>query len=418
MIKLFHPSGNLQGKIQISGSKSESNRWLILQALYPEIKKINNLSNSEDTNTLRQALLEFSHQPSNQHQPLNINIGHAGTAMRFLTAFFAIQTDAHIQLSGSERMHQRPINPLVEALNDLGAQIEYAQHKDFPPLFIQGRNITKNQVEVQANISSQFISSLLLVASKLPMGLEINLLGKITSKSYVEMTIHQLKSIGIQVDWIEDKIKVYPKQNIAEQEVLVESDWSSVAYWYAMVALSNKSHIRISQFNSQSHQGDALVKELYEKYFGVRTSFEDSNLVLSKIDGFEYPDFIELNLNSNPDLAQSIVVTCAALKIKLKLSGLKTLKIKETDRLQALYNELNKLNVHCEITDESISILNSGEWKENTIIQTYEDHRMAMSFAALALKIPLLIENENVVKKSYLNFWEDLETCGFQIEAG
>lgn len=416
MIKLFHPSCNLQAKIQISGSKSESNRWLILQALYPEIQKIHNLSNSEDTQTLQKALKLFQNNPRNQHEPLDINIGHAGTAMRFLTAYFAIQPQSHVQLSGSQRMHQRPINPLVEALNQLGCQIEYAHHQDYPPLFIQGRDIEKNQTEIQADMSSQFISALMLIAPKLPNGLEITLKEKLTSQTYVEMTIKQLQHIGIPVDWNNNIIKVHHVQKVDKQEVRVESDWSSASYWYAMMALSNQAQLELNHFQQNSLQGDYILKDIYEKYFGVKTIFQDGILILSKIEDFILPVFIELNLNAFPDLAQTIAVTCAGLNIQLNLKGLETLKIKETNRLQAMQNELNKLNIKSTITDDSLQLLEFSQYEENTMIETYQDHRMAMSFAVLALKKPLIIKDENVVDKSYPKFWQDLKSAGFEIE--
>lgn len=416
MIKLFHPSCNLQAKIQISGSKSESNRWLILQALYPEIQKIHNLSNSEDTQTLQKALKLFQNNPRNQHEPLDINIGHAGTAMRFLTAYFAIQPQSHVQLSGSQRMHQRPINPLVEALDQLGCQIEYAHHKDYPPIFIQGRDIEKNQTEIQADMSSQFISALMLIAPKLPNGLEITLKEKLTSQTYVEMTIKQLQHIGIPVDWNNNIIKVHHVQKVDKQDVRVESDWSSASYWYAMMALSNQAQLELNHFQQNSLQGDYILKDIYEKYFGVKTIFQDGILILSKIEDFILPVFIELNLNAFPDLAQTIAVTCAGLNIQLNLKGLETLKIKETNRLQAMQNELNKLNIKSTITDDSLQLLEFSQYEENTMIETYQDHRMAMSFAVLALKKPLIIKDENVVDKSYPKFWQDLKSAGFEIE--
>ena len=416
MIKLFHPSCNLQAKIQISGSKSESNRWLILQALYPEIQKIHNLSNSEDTQTLQKALKLFQNNPRNQHEPLDINIGHAGTAMRFLTAYFAIQPQSHVQLSGSHRMHQRPINPLVQALDQLGCQIEYAHHQDYPPLFIQGRDIEKNQTEIQADMSSQFISALMLIAPKLPNGLEITLKEKLTSQTYVEMTIKQLQHIGIPVDWNNNIIKVHHVQKVDKQDVRVESDWSSASYWYAMMALSNQAQLELNHFQQNSLQGDYILKDIYEKYFGVKTIFQDGILILSKIEDFILPVFIELNLNAFPDLAQTIAVTCAGLNIQLNLKGLETLKIKETNRLQAMQNELNKLNIKSTITDDSLQLLEFSQYEENTMIETYQDHRMAMSFAVLALKKPLIIKDENVVDKSYPKFWQDLKSAGFEIE--
>lgn len=406
MIEISHPTQNILGEIHISGSKSESNRWLILNALSGNKISIQNLSNSKDTLVLQQALNSDNKE---------INIGHAGTAMRFLTAFYSIQDKKEIILTGSDRMQERPIGPLVNALNSIGADISYLNKVGYPPILIKGQKNIQNSVKIEANISSQYITALMLIASFLPNGLTINFDGELTSKPYVEMTKSQLESVGVSVNWIENGISIEPKNNWEKQKAVVESDWSSASYWYSIVALSNHSELSLKHFKQNSIQGDSVLMGIYEKYFGVKTEFNQDKIKLSKINDFSYPDFFELNLNHSPDIAQTIIVTCAGLGIKAKLTGLHTLKIKETDRLLALKNELEKIGVNTLITDDSIEIISFQKINNVPEIETYQDHRMAMSFAPLSLKNPIRIQDENVVIKSYPNFWNDLEKTGFKI---
>lgn len=410
MILLSHPTKKLSGDITIFGSKSESNRWLILQKLYPEIKQINNISDSEDTRILHEALHKDLTDPYTE-----INVGHAGTAMRFLTAYFALQPAANVILKGSERMHQRPIAPLVNALRELGCGIEYLENEGFPPLKISGKSPQTSEITIDPGISSQFITALILNAPKLPKGLRINFSGKPTSRKYIAMTVSQLNSLGIQTEWTENDIQVFPKDNVSEQQVNVESDWSSASYWYSMAALANEAEIRLKNFREDSLQGDAEIKEIFHKFFGINSQFENEFLILHKNKYFIFPEYIELDLNSTPDIAQTIAVTCSGLKIKSVLKGLKTLKIKETDRLSALQQELKKTGTETLITEDSIALTSFSKSENIPVIHTYGDHRMAMSFAPLSLKFPLRIENEEVVVKSYRNFWKDLEKAGFQI---
>jgi len=402
-IHLLYKPNNFSGKINITGSKSESNRLLILQAIYPNIK-LNNISNSDDTNNIINAL-KFSRK--------NINIHHAGTAMRFLTAYYAFKLDSDIVLTGSERMQKRPIKILVNALKDLGALIEYQKDNGFPPLKITGSIPLNNYVKLSSSTSSQYISALMLVAPKILNGLTIHLYGKITSMPYIKMTELLLKKIGVKVEFEKQKIKIFNKETIDDQVIDIESDWSSASYFYSIVSLSDRSIIRLNSYKNKSLQGDACLMEIYEK-LGVSSVFEGDTLVLEKKHEFIKPKYISLNLIDSPDLAQTIAVTCFGLEIDCELFGLHTLKIKETDRLSALKNELTKLGACVSITDESIHLKYSKILNQNIKICTYQDHRMAMAFAPLAIKTSIIIEEASVVNKSYPDFWNDLEKIGFQ----
>ena len=403
-IHLLYKPNNFSGKINITGSKSESNRLLLLQAIYPNIK-LNNISNSDDTNTIINAL-KFSRK--------NINIHHAGTAMRFLTAYYAFKLDSDIVLTGSERMQKRPIKILVNALKDLGALIEYQKDNGFPPLKITGSIPLNNYVKLSSSTSSQYISALMLVAPKILNGLTIHLYGKITSMPYIKMTELLLKKIGVKVEFEKQKIKIFNKETIDDQVIDIESDWSSASYFYSIVSLSDRSIIRLNSYKNKSLQGDACLMEIYEK-LGVSSVFEGDTLVLEKKHEFIKPKYISLNLIDSPDLAQTIAVTCFGLEIDCELFGLHTLKIKETDRLSALKNELTKLGACVSITDESIHLKYSKILNQNIKICTYQDHRMAMAFAPLAIKTSIIIEEASVVSKSYPDFWNDLEKIGFNI---
>jgi 3-phosphoshikimate 1-carboxyvinyltransferase len=399
--------------ITISGSKSETNRLLLLQALYPNIS-IENSSNSDDSEVMENALHKSI---INIKKPLTIDVHHAGTAMRFLTAYFAIQEGAEVVLMGSSRMHERPIKILVDALNQLGAEINYIEKEGFPPIKIVGKKLTQSKVSLPANVSSQYISALLLIAPKLENGLELNLEGAITSRPYIEMTLALLNKIGVATSFDANCILVSPKAIIENpQTIQIESDWSSASYYYSIVALSEiGTQIHLSTFNENSLQADAVLSELY-KNFGVATIFNaDNSITISKISNSK-PQNLNFHLNSSPDIAQTIAVTCFGLGVSCQLNGLHTLKIKETDRLVALKNELTLLGAKVEITADAISIEGCPKLElKNAVIKTYQDHRMAMAFAPLAIKIPLTIEHAEVVSKSYPAFWNDLKTIGFQI---
>jgi len=394
-------SKNIFGSVKISGSKSESNRLLILQELYPSIT-VENLSDSDDTQHLKQAL-----QTTDTN---TINIGHAGTAMRFLTAFFAIKKGKTTLLTGSKRMQNRPVKLLVEALKQLGGKIEYLKKEGFPPLQITGQELTTNRVKIAGNISSQYSSALLLIAASLPKGLVLELTGEITSVPYIKMTLDILGKIGVDTKWKANKITILPLKNTPKTVLSIEPDWSSASYFYSLAALKPNSKITLIGFKKDSLQGDHALVEIY-KNFGVETTFNNKGITLDNKRNFSHKlKPLALNLTDTPDLAQTIAVTCFGLGLSCHLTGLHTLKIKETDRLKALKNELEKLGAEVNITNTSLSLISPFKINQNKSIKTYQDHRMAMAFAPLSTIVPIDIEEAEVVSKSYPNFWHDFES--------
>lgn len=412
---------NQQSRIGITGSKSETNRLLLLKALYPNLN-IENISNSDDSEVMQKALA-ITHHPS----PIIdvIDVHHAGTAMRFLTAFFSIQEGNEVVLTGSSRMKERPIKILVEALNQLGAEITYEENEGFPPLRIKGKKLTENKVSLPANVSSQYISALLLIAPKLEKGLELTLEGEITSVPYIKMTVALLNEIGVMTAFEGNVIKVCHTELVSASQLTVESDWSSASYWYSIIALSEVgTQITLSSYKKNSLQGDSALVDIY-KDFGVETTFNDDNsITISKTKNCQL-SIVSYQLNNSPDIAQTIVVTCSGLGIGCDLSGLHTLKIKETDRLEALKTELTKLGAEISVTNDSLHLKPNDLFKSRNShplegcpkggVATYQDHRMAMAFAPLALKVPLVINEAEVVSKSYPSFWNDLKQFGFII---
>lgn len=399
--------------LQITGSKSISNRLLILKELFGNIL-IGNLSNSQDSQLMQKALAS---------DETTIDIHHAGTAMRFLTSFFAIQEGREVILTGSDRMKQRPIQYLVDALRTLGADIEYLENEGFPPLKITGKKLSKSLVKIPANISSQFITSLLLIGGKLENGLDLHLEGKITSRPYLEMTLKILSEVSIKSEFEGNRIRVYPFKKEHTMSSLihceVESDWSSASYFYSLAAIGRQS-ITLKSFKTYSLQGDSRLKEIYWDFFGVNSVTDEADFSLSLFpeNYFQMPEKVSLNMNDCPDIAQTLCVTAVAFKLPFEINGLETLKVKETDRLVALQNELRKLGCETEITDSSIRSISFGEPQFPVSIATYNDHRMAMSFAPMCLQIPLTIEDENVVEKSYPDFWNDLSNITETIADG
>ena len=407
-LKLSAPDSTLlNSSIQITGSKSESNRSLLLQALYPNIS-IDNLSNSDDAEVMQKGL---------QISKGLVDIHHAGTAMRFLTSYFASQEGKEVTLTGSKRMTERPIKVLVEALSNLGADITYEQNEGYPPLLIKGKKLTKTKVSLPANISSQYISSLLLTAPSLENGLELELIGEITSVPYIKMTLALLEQIGVVSSFDGNRIKVNPKTSVDIANLVVESDWSSASYFYSIVALCEVgTQITLSAYKKNSLQGDSVLAKIYLD-FGVETSFVDNSVTLKKVAKGNSPDSIErtYDLRNAPDIAQTIAVTCFGLGINCHLTGLHTLKIKETDRLEALYTELSKLGAPISVTNETLTLAASSAIKSDVAIDTYNDHRMAMAFGPLAIKTSLIINDAEVVSKSYPDFWRDLKFLKFQV---
>ncbi|MHA6728283.1 3-phosphoshikimate 1-carboxyvinyltransferase [Chryseobacterium sp. A301] len=363
-----------------------------------------NLSDSKDTQVLMNAI---------QSEDQTINIGHAGTAMRFLTSYYAIQEGEVKILTGSARMKQRPIGPLVEALRELGAEIEYVEKEGYPPLKITGRKIQKSKVRIASDISSQYITSLMLIGAKLIHGIRIELEGEITSKPYLLLTRRLLKNIGIEVQISDNRIDIKPlklEEKLSNTTfVEVESDWSSASYFYSLAAIARQP-IKLRSFKSHSYQGDSALKRYYWEFFGVNTVTDTQETLISLLpELIHYPEAITADLNDSPDIAQTLCVTAAILKIPFYFTGLKTLKIKETDRLLALQQELKKIGCIVKVTEETIETLEYTSPDSSIEIETYDDHRMAMSFAPYLLQGDLKILDPMVVEKSYPKFWSDLK---------
>ncbi len=371
---------------------------LLLQALHPNIE-IDNLSNSDDAQVMQKGL--------NTSRGV-VDIHHAGTAMRFLTGYFASQEGKEVLLTGSKRMTERPIKVLVDALHKLGAEIEYETNNGYPPLRIKGKKLTRSKVSLPANISSQYISALLLIAPGLGNGLELDLKGEITSVPYIKMTLALLEQIGVRTTFEGNKIKVYPKESVNSKTLVVESDWSSASYFYSIVALSAVgSEVILSSYRKNSLQGDSVLAGIY-KNWGVDTDFRENEISLRKVADLK-PENLNLELSNAPDTAQTIAVTCFGLGVGCHLTGLHTLKIKETDRLVALDTELSKLGADITVSDKDLILRPSDQMNKDVAIDTYNDHRMAMAFAPLAMKTSIYINDAEVVSKSYPDFWKDLE---------
>ena len=402
-LEIFHPSKVCNGVMDIKGSKSISNRLLFLQSLYPSIKILNE-SNSEDTILMKNSL---------KSKKKFVDIGHAGTAMRFLTSYFSAIKDRETILTGSKRMQERPIKILVEALKKLGAKISYEKIEGFPPLKIIGSNLKSKDISLPANISSQYISSLMLLAPTLDNGLRIKLIGEITSIPYIKMTLKLLKELGVKSFFKKNIIEISPKKKINPISYKVESDWSSASYFYSIIALCKEGEIVLNNFNKKSLQGDSCLINIYDS-LGVSSRFDDGRLILSK-KKIEVKNILNLNLIDSPDIAQTIAVTCFGLSLNCNLKGLHTLKIKETDRLAALKTEMTKLGAEINITKNSFHLKNiNNNIKKSNFLKTYDDHRMAMALAPLSINYPIQIEDFEVVKKSYPGFWNDLESIGFK----
>lgn len=411
MIKLSLDHLAVQADVQITGSKSESNRLLILKHLFKNLE-LHNLSNSDDTHHLEDALKSFE----DASETVEVDVEHAGTAMRFLTALCTVTDSKTFILKGSQRMHNRPVSVLVDALKTLGADISYLEKEGFPPLKIKGSKLKRSNVSISGAVSSQYISALLLIAPKLENGLHLQIEDQLTSKPYVEMTLQILNKIGVQFEKTENKISIYPLEEIKAQAFHIESDWSSASYFFSFVAISDDLRIKLSNYHQESLQGDAQLIELYQKFvIGVEKVGSEQLLIYKENN--KYPDFLRFNLIDTPDLAQTIAVTCLALGIDCELSGLKTLKIKETDRLTALKNELEKFGAEVEINLSQLKMKAPKVLNPHVEVHTYQDHRMAMAFAPLSLLVPVKIKDENVVSKSYPEFWNDLKKLGISIKS-
>ncbi len=405
-ITLSHSNQTVKEEIHLTSSKSESNRALIIQALCDDTFEIDNLSISNDTVVLQELL-------GSDDSELSVNL--AGTAMRFLTAYFSIKENKDVILTGSHRMKERPIGILVEALKQLGADISYLENDGFPPVKIKGGALVKDQVTINANVSSQYISALLLIASKLKNGIELTLIGEITSIPYINMTLDLLNQIGVETSFKDQVITVKPIEKVKPQQLMVESDWSSASYYYSIIALSKiGAKIELASYKENSLQGDSVLDEIY-KSFGVETTFNNDTVQLEKVVAVN-ETVLNFNLMKSPDIAQTIAVTAFGLGLACNMMGLHTLKIKETNRLLALKTEIEKLGGEVLITQESLHLKVTEHVLPNVAIDTYHDHRMAMAFAPLAMVVPININEAEVVSKSYPTFWKDLKKIGFLIE--
>ena len=391
--------------IYLNSSKSESNRLLIIKALSEKEITIKNLSKANDSVLLKN-LLESENLVVWDAQD-------AGTSFRFLTSFLAIKKE-HVVLSGTERMKQRPVKVLVDALNKIGAEILYLENEGFPPIYVKGKiNQVKNKLDIPGDISSQYISSLLLIAPLLEKGIKINIEEPFYSRPYVNMTLKLMNSFGIKSEVKGNKISI-KNQEFSSGSYIVESDWSAASYWYSILSISdNINNLTLQGLKKKSNQGDSVISELM-KSFGVNTQYKEDGIVLTKIK-FDTQE-IELDFRDCPDLAQTILVVAAYHKIKLKVFGVESLKIKETDRLLAMKNELKKIG--CDFYEEGNYWLlekRRREIDDELSIDTYKDHRMAMAFAPLASKKSIIINDPDVVVKSYPTYWEDLKKVGFII---
>ena len=428
-IKITAAKKKVSGTIHLTGSKSESNRALIMQAMSKGAVEVKNLSEAADTVTLLRILQPLkvesgklkvesnaNAQISNLKSQITnlIDIGPAGTAMRFLTAYYTLQ-NGEVTLTGSARMKQRPIGILVDALRELGAEIEYAEQDGYPPLVIRGPLKQKSEkVSIKGNISSQYISSLLLAAPLLEKGLELMIEGELTSKPYVEMTLAMLAQAGIKYTWKENIIRI-PNQLYAKSTISVEPDWSAASYWYSIAALAEEAELFLPGLNGYSLQGDSKITEIMAN-FGITSQFKNGGVLIRK----EYKKLERkiFDFKECPDLAQTVIVICAALGHNATFTGMETLKIKETDRVNALQIELAKIGVKLIEKNQTYQLdCSERDLKKSIRIKTYDDHRMAMAFAPLALVLNKMeIEDHLVVEKSYPHFWKDLESVGYDIE--
>ena len=404
------PPANINAQIMLPASKSISNRALIINALANGTHPLENLSDCDDTQVMLRAL---------QAQPgETIDIMAAGTAMRFLTAYLSVTPGDRI-ITGTQRMKQRPIGILVDALRELGANIEYVEKEGFPPLRIQGTTLTKSHISLPGNISSQYISALLMIAPTLKNGLQVTLTGDIISRPYIDLTLQLMKDFGAQASWLNDhELKVEP-QPYRSTPYHIEGDWSAASYWHEIVALSKDATITLPSLFRKSYQGDSKMADQFAQ-LGARTSYKENGITILKPKMVDISQAIHVNLDftNQPDLAQTFVVTCALQNITFRFTGLQTLKIKETDRIAALICEMKKLGYVLHEAEDSI-LYWDGERCERSgeAIDTYEDHRMAMAFAPACLVMDnICINNPHVVSKSYPRYWDDLRAAGFTIE--
>ncbi len=408
--KIYPPEELTERAVRLPLSKSESNRALIIAALTPGAELPRDVADCDDTDAML-AALERTSGP--------VNVGAAGTAMRFLTAFYAVTPGAQVTLDGSERMRRRPIGELVTALRALGADIEYIGEEGYPPLAIKGRMLEGGDVDIPASVSSQFISALLMVGPTMEKGLRLHLKGRIVSRPYIYMTLEMMDRAGAQTEFDENEQVVTVKPvRYSRTLPAVEADWSAASYWFEIAAISAEP-VSLEGLRRKSLQGDAAVANLF-KVTGLEASWDSDGLLNLQLTP-DAGDRLELDLTDTPDLTQTLAVTCCMLGLPFRFEGVESLKIKETDRLSALQMELSKFGFILEVEDPGMLIWRGAryepEGEEIDPIQTYDDHRMAMAFAPAAIFFPgLQVNNCEVVSKSYPRFWSDLRAAGFTLE--
>lgn len=406
--KITAPS-HIDTTISLPASKSISNRALILHALGKGSVVPDNLSDCDDTKVIINAL---------KTMPPVIDIKAAGTAMRFMTAYLSVTPGEHV-ITGTNRMKHRPIRVLVDALRKLGAQIEYTEEEGFPPLRITGDSLDGGMLEIPGDVSSQYISALLMIGPAMKNGLKLRLTGNIVSRPYIDLTLHVMHEFGISVEWTDVDMISVSHQEIGERRYTIENDWSASSYWYEILAMTNddESRVTLPGLKDASRQGDSAVRYLFSM-LGVKTAFRTSNEVVLTRHMCSLPR-LDYDFINQPDLAQTLVVTCATLGIPFHFTGLGNLRIKETDRIEAMKTEMRKLGY---VLDDSVETELSWngercEAEEKPVIDTYEDHRMAMAFAPTAILLgEIRINNPEVVTKSYPGYWDDLRKAGFTIE--
>ena len=399
---ISHTSKSINADLILPPSKSISNRAIIIQALCKAKLKLFNLSQSSDTQSLVKGL---------QTTSKTIDIGDAGTSMRFLTAYLSQQKGSYI-LTGSDRMKERPISHLVEALNSIGADINYIEKDGFPPLAINGKALEGGQVDISTSVSSQFVSALLLIAPTLKNGLLLCLKGELLSKPYIKMTLDIMRYFGIKSSWTKNTIQIKP-QHYKNNDLKIESDWSALAFILQSVSIAKSAQVSISGLSKNSWQGDSYVLSLFKK-FGIQHEFKDNKLYIKKLNKDLNGDY-NVNLIDSPDLAQAYCCTLSALSKSAKIKGLNNLKLKESHRLKALQMELNKIGQHSRYTEDTIQLESCVLHNPIESFDSHNDHRMAMCIAPFALLFNIKLKNIEVVNKSYPNYWEDLKKMGFTI---
>lgn len=405
--EIYKENKIIKGELVLPSSKSISNRLLMIRAISKRNFEIYNLSYSDDT----KSLLEILKSESNV-----FDVGNAGTTMRFLTSYLANKPGEWI-ITGSDRMKNRPIGILVNALKELGVKIEYLEKEGFPPIKIHGTKLEGGNIEISGSISSQFISSLLLIAPTLPKGLNIKLKSKIVSKPYIDMTLNLMRKFGIKSRW-EGNHVIVEKQSYRVKDFTVEADWSAASYWYELAAIADWADIKLYGLKKNSIQGDSVISKLFEK-LGIKTSYIQGGARIRKISNSKVKNF-EFDFNEIPDLAQTFVVTLTMLNIPFSLSGLETLIIKETNRIKALKAEMLKMGNNLAITNDTISKFGNttynADLNTHLVFKTYNDHRMVLALTPIAVIQRILIEDPEVVSKSYPGYWSDIQKLGFNVK--